>query len=559
MELNDEIDEKNMSQRLPSSFSIDELEKAANSWDGLDDKDCRLTLKTVSDILISSNSSLESKCYYFYNLEISQECDLSSKARGSNKDELKHSIESLNGLGFVLQHKISDEILKLESELYLHDMILKLRVVHIGTRCNLPVADLTQMQRFHKAILCLEDENASGITEFLSMAFVFNDLQPAEGARVSKYMDDCQWTASSNCAWYLVYPIDITMKDEFKEHGHCYDSLYLAKCADEAQVLVHNLRLVSELDTKTIGIVPIEESCASLAQNQWDGLLILANNISLCFVSNDSKENRKTLRDTLKTRPVKVKTAILTPSDPVSANSSVEKITVADQTTASAVPSAKRRFATMVQTTYADHLRLKRPHLTAAIEAHLLDPNHRLIAANQVSTLSAHTLLLAPVAEVLMNNANWVKRNSVNAIRVERIHFIAEQCRPIGVKRWFYSSRLFPSIFHRIHSWLLAEEARNLMNRLIAQIDQHKQDAITPTPYTFSSITPIPSCTFSSISSIPVSAGHMVVDDQSITAIEVPIVTQRPPVGGLCTPPSLHRILEALTPKMSMEHLDSER
>jgi hypothetical protein len=527
------------------------------SWDGMDDRDCYMTLKTVSDVF-----AVNSERYYFYRVRVKLVSDVSTDGGGSCKDELAQVLSTLNGVGFVLKASIPDEVLLVESDLFLSDVTLRMTVEAIGTQDSIPDEDLRQMQRFHRAVCCLEDVHALRVNEYLDLNT--NLENTADGAfDTAALMDAASWTASSNGAWYVLYPIDNNSSSSASNACAAYDRMYVEKCANEAQVMVHNLRIVALSDTSTPTSFPVEQSCARYPPEVWKDLLVLGNGISFCCAAADTPQNRKTLHDVMKWMKVDFPPPAVPALVVVAQKSSHPTIpvppplVVRPSSEVGPIPVVQKNFTGKVKVTYADHLKSKRPHLIETINRHTKDPEHRLLAVNQLSTKATHMLLLTPISANSRENPDWVKRNSVLLTRVERLHFLAEQCRPLGQQRWYYTSRLMPSVMHRIQSWILAFEARQVMTARIEALNRPNDSSRPKVDGPFSSSsTASPSSEAKAIADglLGVSLGRQMDGSAPSTPGR-----QQAPQLDFTHMPSLKLMLEALTPLMVNESFNSER
>lgn len=513
------------------------------SWDGMDDRDCFATVKTVCDTFALHGSN--SNEYFFYRVCVSVPEELASAGCGSAKDELDQSVSALNGLGFILRSPIPSDVLLAKSDLFLSDSMMVMTIHCVGRQTSIPESDLLQMQRFHRAVCCMEDVNAYNTDAYLNIDHDFGD-----GADPVELIPEEEWIKSSNGAWYVVYPLQ-DQGNTIPTENQCYNSGYLKRCADQAQALMHNLRVVGASDTKATCRMPEAESCAQYHQDAWKDLLILANGISLCCAAADTVHNRKTLNDVMKRVKYTPPPAPPAPEFvvvPAQQEGSVvpfpAPLVVMRPEDAGPIPTVRVNYSKYIDITYADHFKAKRPHLTALLEQYQKDPEHRLLAANQVSTKTAHTLLLTPICEDVRGNPDWIKRNSVHNARVERLHFLAEQCRPLGLQRWYFTSRLVPSVMHRIQSWCLAYEARELMTQRIAALDDSPQDGATSA--------------LGKPETDTIQDNEMQLTEE-MNEVNLDGTGTGTPKHDFSRVPSLKLMLEAMTPRMVAESFDSER
>lgn len=540
-------------QSAESNHEIQFVDKnEVENWDGIEDRDCYITIKTVADVFVVPplpESHVQENAYFlhFYRLHVETRSHQEVECAGTAAEELLNSIASINSIGIALRSKFSSDVLDTVSELYLLDATLTLKILYLGSKST-PICDITHMQRFHNAVYGQEDFSAFTVAEYLNLGFDFLlEAGRGNGVRPFTFMSDDKWTTSSNGSWFVVYPIEHSAANaKASQSATSYDIEYVKKCASEAQVLIHNLRVTALSDTTTVGNIPTEQSCGALPQDQWNGLVVLANSMSLCFVAADSIANRKTLNSVMKrvevtkAPPPPLPAAVTASPDGAprdvdgggfwSGISSGEE-EVSDGGEGSGM--AGLLAPTTVNITYGEYLRAKRPHLAEAIERHHRDPTHRLIAANQISTKSTHTLMLSTISDQIKCSSEWMRRNSVFRPNPQKLHFLAEQCRPIGKLRWFHMTRLLPSVMYRVVSLQLAVECRELMK---GKIEAAKASiAATPVPSR-------PETPQSELAPDQRMRDRITLTEPDFTAV-----------------PRVATMLEAMTPKMAIEHLDSER
>lgn len=519
-------------------------------WDGIEDRDCYITMKIVPDLFVPSGET-KSEIVYFYKLHLLPVSDKELAFAGSTGEELRNSMDAMNSLGFVLKSPLPGDVLSTTSELFLYDLPMVLTVECVGSGL-LPIEDLTQMQRFHKAICCQEDTNASRVTSYLDVHFSY-DSCPGDMTEFDVFhcMDEDIWSMSSNGGWYVMYPALDT--SAMTDRAKCYDSDYVRKCANEAQVLVHNLRLMTLEDTTAAAAIPSAESMCDMHQDEWNKYLILANNISLCCVAANTPKNKKVLGDYFKTvsialPPSRLPTVSETVQEIGGVSSAEEDEGWDDMVKEGPVPISCVR----VKISYADYFKSKRPYLSEAVERLRADPNHRLVPANQVSTKTTHTLLLSTLSDQIKNSSEWCRRNSVFKPKSDRLHFMPDQCRPVGPLRWFYATRLVPSLMHRVQSLQLAVEARAVVHQRILEAKERDRNDLTAAALPNSLQVALREAGSSGLNL------NTAFDDVADDLVRVDGKVQWPePDFNHC--PTARLMLSALTPKMANEKIDSER
>jgi hypothetical protein len=599
---------------------------ALSAWDGIGDQEYTMPLKVVPDsFLVPNNCDKQKIVLYIYQIVVTALDQEKLAQIGSTADECVNNMNAMNAIGFATKQALPEAALKDPSELFFLDVILSMKVLYRGT-IVVSENDVQELQRFHKAAICLEDSHAFHINEYFPLHTkmseeLLNSSSSKWNLHSYSFLADADWSNSSNGAWSLVFPNSAMVTSTEQHHSMCMDCSEegeqnqqeesdtlaldwdeLRNCADEAQLLVHNLRVMSLQECETKDFCAIEDSCNTIPSCEWETILFLANNISLCYGAPDHDQNRKKLNDFVKeskrtlnkkqrasvdnansfaTQVVAAKsnsaspasadrafTAVLvqsldglaalefTDADTVAgvragADVAVMEIENKDQIgkgaqskpphvdsecmdvstdvkhaqgnsaetavdASSNVPGiscSSNSNSNLARRTFAELLRTRRPHLIECIDAHLRDdPEYRLIASNQISTKATHTLLLSRIKEVVRATDEWKRRNSAKEVKYEHLHFMPEQCRPIGKHIWHFMSKLVPSILHRVKSMVLAWETREYLKEIILS---------------------------------KVKGGGKL--DQNIRKIDFNVV------------PTLPRLLEALTPKMSDEEQDSER
>ncbi|KAJ1417342.1 hypothetical protein B484DRAFT_454009 [Ochromonadaceae sp. CCMP2298] len=273
----------------------------------------------------------------------------------------------------------------------------------------------------------------------------------------SFFVDHPEWAASSGGAWMVIVPV--SAEPGFSVDG--LNSAYISKCAREAQILAHNLRILSQSEKKSEAIAA-RLSCARMGTQGLQGLLILANNITLGSVS--CCREVKTLTSVMEDRPARGApspqlTTRSTPCDTLDPDIPRTQPT-------SPIPPA-------VPVTYADHLLEKRQQndpLRDVIANRLDDPSYLLLAMDQVSTKTFIAPLLAPLPAAQMDK-KWLERHSVFSGKTKHNYFMPEQCRPMGRVVWYNLKRLLPTVAYRFQSWVLADEARAALGGLAGKYE----------------------------------------------------------------------------------------
>jgi len=393
---------------------------------------------------------------HYYKVVVKYKDDRLFAVGGSTSELLYGSMKALNDIGLAFRRKLSDNLLENGYDLFIMDVMLEMRILYMGEYAvSTPV--MIQMQRFHKAVMSQEDttecSDAAMQDRYFPLAFDFS----CHGSSVEWPVSDEDWCRSGNGSHYVVFPFkggcyDPIGMDIVDDDDAVFDLVHLTRCADNAQLTVHNLRVAALSNTSPEGseIVNVDDSCSVLPQHSFTHLLVLANNVSLGCIATDNVMNSKKLQDLF--RVVKVSSLI-------------------DLDAATLVKEGSRRWEgaegseRRVAITFADYFLSKRPHLADAIVRAKLDPEHHLVAMNSISTKVAHRNLLTTMQDDTRELPGWKNRNSVFSNKPERVHFMPEQCRPIGYGHWFYMMKVLPSVVHRVQSVELAVEARNLVFR----------------------------------------------------------------------------------------------
>lgn len=521
------------------------------TWDGIEDRDCYITMKVVPDLFVP-NDDIKSDVVYFYKFHLIPASDKEIASAGSSGEELRNSLAAMNALGVAFKEPLPDDVLTSSSDLFLYDLPMTMIVEFVGQEL-VSIDDLAQMQRFHKAVCCQEDVNASRINTYLDVNFAF-DTVPGDASDFDSFhcMEEHAWSMSSNGGWYVIYPTSPSPLAEGVKH---YDKEHVRKCANEAQVMIHNLRLMTLEDTTAAAAIPASESMCDMPQEHWKNFLILANNMSLCCVAANTPQNKKVLSDSFKTVTVAIPLSSSArkpdPREEICGVSSAEE----DNGWEDTVKEGPAPFSSMrIKVTYAEYFKTKRPYLSEAVDRYSHDPNHRLVPANQVSTKTTHTLLLSTLTDQIKNSSEWCRRNSVFKPKLDRLHFMPDQCRPVGPVIWFYASRLIPSLMHRLQSLQLAVEARAVVQKRIEESKETAKTAVSGAALPTSLMV----AQREAGSSMMFHIGSQGEEKSGDGLVRVNGKVQWPePDYNHCPSPRL--MLSALTPKMANEKIDSER
>jgi hypothetical protein len=235
---------------------------------------------------------------HYYKVVVKYKDDRLFAVGGSTSELLYGSMKALNDIGLAFRRKLSDDLLENGYDLFIMDVMLEMRILYMGEYAvSTPV--MTQMQRFHKAVMSQEDttecSDAAMQDRYFPLAFDFS----CHGSSVEWPVSDEDWCRSGNGSHYVVFPfkggcydpvgMDIVDDDD----DAVFDLVHLTRCADNAQLTVHNLRVAALSNTSPEGseIVNVDESCSVLPQHSFIHLLVLANGCHLCTIYSLDNES----------------------------------------------------------------------------------------------------------------------------------------------------------------------------------------------------------------------------------------------------------------------------
>ena len=232
---------------------------------------------------------------YLYKVVVQYKDDRLFAVGGSTSELLYGSMKALNDIGLAFRRKLSDDLLENGYNLFIMDVVLEMRILYMGEYAvSTPV--MTQMQRFHKAVMSQEDTTECSDTSmqdrYFPLAFDFS----CNGSSVEWPIADEDWCRSGNGSHYVVFPFKRGCYDTVgvgMDDDAVFDLVYLTRCADDAQLTVHNLRVAALSNTSPEGseIVTADDSCSVLPQHSFTHLLVLANGCHLCTIQCDSLDD----------------------------------------------------------------------------------------------------------------------------------------------------------------------------------------------------------------------------------------------------------------------------
>jgi hypothetical protein len=378
-----------------------------DDWDGVDERDCYITIKVVPDTFSLPNEQqqlpppdgrggVHRTMMHYYKVVVRYKDDRLFAVGGSTSELLYGSMKALNDIGLAFRRKLSDDLLENGYDLFIMDVMLEMRILYMGEySVSTPV--MTQMQRFHKAVMSQEDttecSDAAMQDRYLPLAFDFS----CHGSSVEWPVSDEDWCRSGNGSHYVVFPfkggcydpVGMNIADDDDDDA-VFDLVHLTRCADNALLTVHNLRVAALSNTSPEGseIVNADDSCSVLPQHSFTHLLVLANGCHLCTIQCDTR------------------------------------CSLDDEPLMSSVGIKKRRVAASGRTRWT---------------------------LTRIPSKAVHYNLL--LASSSMQGRDTYMQDC----------FKPEQCRPIGYGHWFYMMKVLPSVVHRVQSVELAVEARNLV------------------------------------------------------------------------------------------------
>eukprot|EP01038_Epipyxis_sp_PR26KG_P010334 gene10334-13884_t len=546
---------------------------------------------------------------------------------------------SVNRIGFALTRALPNDVVNSVFDTYLRESEgVKVSLEYLGYR-HVSNSDLAQMQRFHRSCLCWDSEtkrydapDPSKRAQY-STAGLMDESWISFDADLSDYpttppmsaMDEDnlnghksepftprvfshdEWRESSNGAWYLLFPLsnDLiinALAENVEDPLNTYDDLqsneqstfknpekwsaFLKKCADDAQILVHNLRMQEHLNIQELSefnqplMKPVQpEIMPGLLLSRGPGGIFWA------IASNNSKIHLNDVMKYLKTTPpeenivenndnqsneMQVENNHLNQAHAVFQPSSRGTISALNQIfddykdddmiieenngkeinaviKGSEVPVYVKKLSpdlilgvNAFPVTFMEHFRTKYITHLPFLDEHENDENYVLQEVWPVaSRLTLTHVLGKPHTKGIVERVvdRCMIRRKIIAEEERRIHthtssihLIPELCRGIGKVKWMLVGQVAPSIIWRIQSLLLSVETRGCIVKAVKSFeDAHLLKNVD--------------------NMVDKNGGEVVQDDLfHERGMDSPLVV-----------PNATLMLEAITPRMARELIDSER
>lgn len=323
-------------------------------------------------------------------------------------------------------------------------------------------SDLINLQRFHRAILCWESELLEKHLINDNM-FITNQYYCQQTSNMShKLISDQEWSQSSLGAFYLICPMpfrydmltgipsrryDLNEIDYDAWHDGSLWSRFLLKCANEAQVLIHNMRVQERLNY--ISMNDVEYS---------PGMFVPSYNTSIPYnpIANiqihETQENREMMD-----------------------NQSVVKPPTKDDLMESLVSRGRSRLSIGLSDDPSKPIRKiesKRFNDESDDEADTVNtddsvPNYsdsNVDPSNQIVLMHISSLLtLIP----LLGRRFGKFKKKIAHEHTDKIIITPNQCVILGKIQWYLYGLCAPSFIWRIQSILLSRECRAKIKDLI--------------------------------------------------------------------------------------------
>ena len=468
-----------------------------------------IVIKSVPEILSASNSTSNPSKLHFYAVRAYSSTP-SSKDRVSNCYSCNFHLKGLNAVGLALLAPIPQDVLDIHSNGTLRTREeLSIRFEYLGPK-DISEEDLFQMQRFHKGIICWESEDHPFHMkmDYINI-FSYNekDLQNESDA---KPIDPKIWTKSSNSSYYIFFPLPPTVNlspTSYEEsqitpidRDFVYSSEwspYLKKCANEAQILTHNLRVQRhEVNHKAkegySEAEPIPET-SKYCNDQFPDMIIGRGRFDL-FMGVQTQFPMK-LSDVarLVRRSSLVTAGVISPEYEFEGNRqmfdclrnlikenkfSPDKNNDLDNNT-----ETNNEDDALLPMTFATSLLQNNPNWVDDLNRLVNKPDHTLIPVVFVPPKLTLTQIFSPTDERVEKSFKVTSNDDSNSDKeccesnhhshpvlkykrhshVSLNYLVPECCDVIGPAVWFFAGLTSPSVSYRLQSLLLAFEARELV------------------------------------------------------------------------------------------------
>ena len=563
-------------------------------------------------------------------------------------------LKGLNRVGFSLLSPLSDDVLSTAMSMTLREREdLTSQIVYLGTK-SVSRQDLKKMQLFHRGILCWEadkdyskkmDSNAGRfITSIPSSSSSSKSYQLSDFSSLQGALSHDEWAESGGGAWYCLFPLPDEMAipslrqpkntsgrysrnsspsrlaSEGSSRRSSFSasppssadglistlfndpeswSKFLAKSADEAQILAHNLRIQKEInewsfeDNANVFGDPLRRLSEAAVDDMCDK--IITKGRGGIFVSADTNNSGSHLNDVLKMVSEADAPTYegYSRADHISSQfcqcgcvqTKDPQIFDLEEGEVAEIPVAEKKrgkSSCTVPITFRDHMCSKHKNAIPFINELSCDPTHQLLSMVAITNRLTLCPLLgslklqkpvdarsqgksnvaAKMDEICSNcrqntaisrgrqdtssrnpSGNCTAKNCINNClpsikrsnsgkwhkrhtHSDSIMMAPEFCRVVGEAKWFFCGLVAPSVIWRMQSLVLAEEARSALMVLmdVAPTVGRSQEEIM--------------------------IANEVTELAKMTGVasSVPIVL-----------PSSLIMLEAITPRMAGERLNSER
>lgn len=348
--------------------------------------------------------------------------DLEKRTCMMSCDSCGNILRYLNRIGIALLYPMP-----VDSSDSVYDMSIRGRFKvsgrydSLGSR-NVSLEELGQMQRFHKSVLCWEEDKGS--ESYAESAGAFEN-----------------WASGGNGAWYVVFPLPENMAshcDSDNSHTSAVMPPLIGSMLDSWWSLEYFTAVAAEAQTLVTGLLGHRES----QKRESDGLQTVSK----------QNHNAKDIEGFLLRRgPTELFVGVPGPS-----------VRLTD------IMDARKAV------TFYDYLKSKHGIIAEGLDDLLALPDHSMIRVLSVSGRLALIPLLrclgdedeegcdaAPVRKKKKRKADE-KENPVHN-HASIVHLIPEYCQVVGRAAWYYIGTLAPAVCWRLQSIMLAAELRETM------------------------------------------------------------------------------------------------
>jgi hypothetical protein len=375
---------------------------------------------TVSNIGALTGSSVQ---LFMYKIEVQIDWEALSFLPVVTQEAVKAFLQ----LGIALLTPLPDEVTGYQNFILPHSNLAI-------SYCYVPYCDhlprlldknqLYEMMRFHRAVCNLQADSSAGLDAYIATEDL--TLSSIDFEKLLK-----QWSVSSNGSFYIFFPV---LSDRHMSIAEEVE--YWNECSTKAHGLVHNLNVIahstySELMTRDF--VPMITLAQYLEENnaiEEGGLLVTSTGRNLFLYSpNEVVEQPRTLSD-----------------------------------------------ISHKDLSYAKYYARKSPYFEAVINSLMQNSNGTHCLCN-VKELSGKMTLIDlfelsntnKIEQADLEEGEEIVEPASSAKNNDAKYIVPELCQVVGQSDWYFMSLVLPCLAHRVHTLLLATEARNYLNSLLPE------------------------------------------------------------------------------------------